>query len=191
VKDAPSLPPGFDYRPGWLSSDRAAELLRQLRAEVAWGQPEIVMFGRSVAQPRLVAWQADPGVAYRYSGLTLEATPWHPQVDALRDRLSKSLETRFNSVLLNAYRSGADSMGWHADDEPELGPEPLIASVSLGETRRMRVKPAAGGSSVGWDLHSGSLLVMSGRSQADYRHAIPKTRRPVGLRINLTFRKIH
>lgn len=190
MKPAPPLPPGFDYRPGWLAPERATALLKTLRRETAWEQPDIVIFGRRVAQPRLVAWQADPGVDYRYSGLTLTAKPWHPEVRGLREELTELLGEPFNSVLLNAYRDGADSMGWHADDEPELGAEPLIASVSLGQSRRMRLRAVAGGGSIGWDLESGSLLVMSGRSQADFQHAIPKTRRAVGMRINLTFRTI-
>lgn len=190
MKPAPPLPAGFDYRPGWLAPERSAALLETLRRETAWEQPDIVMFGRRVAQPRLVAWQADPGVDYRYSGLTLTAKPWHPAVRGLREELAELLGEPFNSVLLNAYRDGADSMGWHADDEPELGAEPLIASVSLGQSRRMRLRAVAGGGSIGWDLESGSLLVMSGRSQADFQHAIPKTRRAVGMRINLTFRTI-
>ncbi len=94
----------------------------------------------------------------------------------------------FNSVLCNAYRDGEDAMGWHSDDEPELGMNPVIASVSLGAPRRFRVRPAAGGASIGADLGHGSLLVMTGRSQRDYRHAVTRTRRPVGWRINLTFR---
>lgn len=181
---------GFSYRPGFVPSERADALVETLWSEVPWTQRKIIMFGRRVAQPRLVAWMSDPGVSYRYSGLTWAPTPWHGAVAELRGMLEAELGRRFNSVLLNAYRDGRDSMGWHADDEPELGAEPCIASVSLGATRRMLARPAAGGPSVPFDLEHGSLLVMDGRSQADYRHSVPKTKRPIGRRINLTFRRI-
>lgn len=149
-----------------------------------------MLFGQRMRQPRLVGWCADAGVEYRYSGLRLRPAPWLPALDALRHRLNAKLDCRFNSVLLNAYRDGADSMGWHADNEPELGLEPVIASLSLGAPRRFRLRPVNGGAALGFDLASGSLLLMRGRSQADWRHAVPKTRRQVGLRINLTFREI-
>ncbi len=181
-------PDGFDYVPGFLDSARATALLGQLHAEIDWRQDAIQLFGQSRLQPRLTAWCADPGVRYSYSGLDLEPCAWHQELDALRGQLQDRCGHRFNSVLLNAYRDGNDSMGWHADNEPELGPEPVIASLSLGDTRRLRVRPVGGGSSLGLDLDHGSLLLMSGRSQHDWQHAIPKTRRPVGLRINLTYR---
>ncbi len=108
----------------------------------------------------------------------------------LRQRLERSLGARFNSVLANAYRDGQDSMGWHADDEPELGPRPLIASISLGATRRFLIRERGRSRSSGLDLETGSLLVMKGDCQSTYRHCVPKTRKPAGLRINLTYRKI-
>lgn len=185
-----ALPGGFDYLPDWLGRGRADALFETLWREIAWQQQDIFLFGRAVRQPRLTAWCSDPGVRYRYSGLCLEPTPWHPDLTDLRSRLARDLGVYFNSVLLNAYRNGRDSMGWHADNEPELGPQPRIASVSLGAVRRMLVRPASGGASVGQDLEPGSLLVMSERSQDDWRHAIPKVRKPVGPRINLTFRLI-
>lgn len=188
--DGLNLPAGFAYQPAFLSPVEADSLLRQLWQDVAWRQDEIVLFGRRVRQPRLVGWCADPGVVYRYSGLRLEPAPWPEPLDRLRVRLDHALGAQFNSVLLNAYRDGADSMGWHADDEPELGTDPLIASVSLGASRRFRLRPRQGGPSSGIDLAHGSLLVMRDRSQADFRHAVPKTRRAVGLRINLTFREV-
>ena len=184
------LPAGFAYRPGFLSDSESDDLLQGLWRDVDWRQDEIVLFGRRVRQPRLFGWCADPGVVYRYSGLRLDPAPWPVALVRLRRRLDATLGARFNSVLLNAYRDGADSMGWHADDERELGPEPLIASVSLGATRRFRLRRRHGGRSLGLDLAHGSLLTMQGRSQADYQHAVPKTRRSVGLRINLTFRVV-
>lgn len=182
------LPPGFELIPGWLSEPEA--WYERLRRGLQWRSQEITLFGRPVLQPRLMDWYADPGVSYRYSGLTLSSKAWPPVLMSLRELLEAHCKTPFNSVLCNAYRDGQDSMGWHADDEPELGPEPLIASVNLGATRRFRIRPKGGGQSLGIDLQSGSLLLMSGCSQADYQHAVPKTRRPVGPRINLTFRQV-
>ena len=141
-------------------------------------------------EARLTCWVGDEGAVYRYSGVSRRPTPWHPALAKLRVRLESELRVPFNSVLCNAYRGGADSMGWHSDDEPELGTEPVIASISLGAARRFRVRPAGGGAAFATELGHGSLLVMSGRSQHDYRHAVPKTARPVGWRINLTFRNV-
>lgn len=148
------------------------------------------MFGREVMQPRLICWQSDPEVSYSYSGLEMEPTEWHPQVADLRSRLHADLGLRFNSVLINAYRNGQDSMGWHADDEPELGKNPLIASISLGAARifRWREKPSC--KSDGVELQQGSLLLLSGNFQHRYQHSVTKTRRETGLRINLTFRQV-
>lgn len=185
-----SLPEGFDYRPGWMQPADAGALFECLWRDAPWRQRDIVLFGRSLPQPRLTAWCSDPGIHYRYSGLHLRSEPWLPALLPLREELCGLLGAAFNSVLLNAYRDGRDSMGWHADDEPELGVRPLIASVSLGATRRLLLRPAAGGPSIGFDLESGSLLVMSGASQSEWRHSVPKVRTTVGPRINLTFRVI-
>ena len=183
-----TLPPGFAYHAGWLPDAAAWEA--RLWTTLSWTSREIILFGRRVMQPRLVDWYADPGVAYRYSGVTLGPNPWPEALDRLRVRLDRQFGTAFNSVLCNAYRDGNDSMGWHADDEPELGSEPVIASLSLGATRRFRIRSRGDGDSVGVDLEAGSLLMMSGRSQALYQHALPKTKRPVSLRSNLTFREV-
>jgi alkylated DNA repair dioxygenase AlkB len=182
------LPAGFELIAGWLSEPEA--WTARLRRDLDWRSQKIILFGRPVLQPRLMDWYSDPGVTYRYSGLTLAPKPWPAVLSELRKRLETHCGASFNSVLCNAYRDGRDSMGWHADDEPELGPDPLIASLNLGATRRFRIRPRGGGPSIGVDLEPGSLLLMSGRSQADFQHAVPKTRRPVGLRINLTFRRV-
>lgn len=183
-----TLPRGFELREHWLEDPE--DWFRVLRGGLEWRERDIVLFGRRIAQPRLTDWYADPGVRYRYSGITLEPKPWPDTLERMRRRLFETLGHRFNSVLCNAYRDGRDSMGWHADNERELGEAPLIASVSLGSPRTFRVRCKGGGPSVGRVLPSGSLLVMSGRSQADFQHALPKTRKPVGLRINLTFRAV-
>lgn len=178
----PSLAPGID----------SATLLPALHAAVAWRQESITLFGRTHLQPRLIGWMGDPGCAYRYSGTLWEPAPWHPLVESLRRTVETQTGARFNSVLLNLYRDGQDGMGYHSDDEPELGPEPAIASLSLGAERplhfrhrRDREEPTRR-----FPLADGSLLLMRGATQANWKHAIPKTRRPIGPRLNLTFRRI-
>ncbi|MEJ8567539.1 alpha-ketoglutarate-dependent dioxygenase AlkB family protein [Elongatibacter sediminis] len=183
-------PETFEYRPGFLGRDHADGLLQYLWRGVVWHQDPIVMFGRRVLQPRLTAWFGDAGARYRYSGLDLEPDSWPRRLAELKDSLQRELEQSFNSVLVNAYRDGRDCMGWHADDEPELGPVPTIASLSLGATRRFLIRRGNGGPSTPMDLEHGSLLVMRGDAQSRYRHAVPRTARPVGLRINLTFRHV-
>lgn len=185
-----SLGPGFDYQPGFLQEAEADSLLATLWRELEWQQYEVRLFGRWIRQPRLSAWCSDDSAIYRYSGLTLLPAQWHPALDRLRGRLHEERGLRFNSVLANAYRHGQDSMGWHADDEPELGAEPSIASLSLGSVRRFLVRSSQGGASRGIDLQHGSLLLMGGKSQHETQHAIPRTRKNVGLRINLTYRCI-
>ena len=181
----------FEYRPGFLAAAQADLLLEKLRADLPWQQRDIFLFARPVLQPRLTAWCSDAGVRYSYSGLQLDPAPWHRALLELRNHLQNRLGETFNSVLANAYRDGRDSMGWHADDEPELGPQPVIASISLGAQRRMLLRPRSGGASKPLDLEHGSLVLMRARAQADWQHAIPRTRRPVGLRINLTYRMIY
>ena len=176
---------------GWLDPAAASMLMAGLLRDVPWEVHRIRMFGREVASPRLSCWIGDAEAAYRYSGSRFEPRPWLPALAALRERLASALEHPFNSVLANRYRSGADAMGWHADDEPELGPEPLIASVSLGATRRFLLRhrhdPVR---RLSLDLEPGSLLLMAGRTQRYWKHALPRTARPAGERINLTYRHV-
>jgi len=188
-------PRSFCYFESFLTPGAANRLLSIFWHELQWSRQEIVLFGKNVMQPRLTAWYGDPGTSYTYSGLRQEPLPWHPQLQALRQRLQEHCDAEFNSVLANAYRDGSDSMGWHSDDEPELGDEPLIASISLGAQRAFLVRPRAKpprGKRISEKLSpaSGSLLLMRGASQRRYQHAVPKTRREVGLRINLTYRMV-
>jgi alkylated DNA repair dioxygenase AlkB len=174
----------------WALGDRSAdEVMEQLRRETDWEQRSIVMFGREVAQPRLNSWYGD--VPYTYSGIAMTPRPWTPLLTDLRGRCEELTGARFNSVLINLYRNGDDSMGWHADDERELGPEPPIASLSLGALRRFRMRHRHSREIVEVDPASGSLIFMSGLSQACWMHEVPKTKKPVDARINLTFRWIH
>lgn len=166
----------------------ADALMRILRDETPWQQNHLRFGERMVPEPRLVSWHGDG--AYSYSGLTLAPNPWTPTLAALRDRLQEIVGARFNSVLLNLYRSGRDSIGMHADDEPELGREPVIASVSLGDERRFRFeRKDRTHKGVGIDLAHGSLVVMRGQTQRNWKHGIDKIRSDRE-RINLTFRML-
>ena len=176
-----------DYHPGWVAEpDR---LLDHLTEVIAWEQHEITLFGRTVPTPRLTAWMGD--AAYAYSGVVNEPAPWPPALAGLRDRLNTELGVELNSCLANLYRDGTDSMGFHSDDEPELGPEPTIVSISLGARRRFVLRHRGTRERWTWELGAGDLLVMRDESQRDYAHAVPKTKRATGSRMNLTFREFH
>jgi alkylated DNA repair dioxygenase AlkB len=170
----------------------SARLLRVLSEEIHWRQDCIRLFGREHAIPRLQQFQGEAGLHYRYSGLLLEAEPWHPLVEQLRQQIARVEPRAFNCVLLNLYRSGSDSMGWHSDDEPELGPNPVIASLSLGHPRRflLRHRQAPEQPKIELTLDDGSLLLMRGSTQHHWQHALPLTRRACAPRLNLTFRRI-
>ncbi len=179
------------YDPYFLEPAYADELFNHLLSEVHWKQDEIKMYGRTMLVPRLTAWYGDKGASYTYSGIKNDPTPWTPRLRDLRDRLKSATKITFNSVLLNRYRSGQDSLSWHADNERELGPEPVIASVSLGAPRSFQLRHVGDqGPIESLKLEHGSLLLMSGSTQRCYRHQIPKERNAVGERINLTFRVI-
>ena len=175
----------------WLSPAQAAALFAALRDGIAWETHRINLFGREVDSPRLSCWIGDPDAAYTYSRTRFEPHPWPEALMPIRARLRGEDGVDFNSVLANLYRDGRDAMGWHSDSEPELGAQPVIASLSLGATRRFVLKdrrdPAR---KLVLELPSGSLLLMRGETQRHYRHALPRTVRPVGVRINLTFRRI-
>ncbi|RPD46165.1 alpha-ketoglutarate-dependent dioxygenase AlkB [Hymenobacter sediminis] len=180
--------------PDFLPPAKAQTLFAELTSSIVWKHEPIKLFGREVMQPRLTAWHGDAGASYRYSGLQLQPQPWTPALLQLRGQVEAAAGAAFNSVLLNLYRSGQDSMGWHADDEPELGPEPIIASVTLGATRNFRLKPRdpnlTAHAPVTLPLTAGGLLLMRGPTQRYWLHALPKTTRPVGPRLNLTFRLV-
>jgi alkylated DNA repair dioxygenase AlkB len=186
--------PGADvvYHRQFLPAAGAAELLRRLIEQIPWRQDSILLWGKSVPQPRLTAWYGDPGRSYTYSGLTLHPLPWTDDLDLLRTMAEGVAAATFNSVLLNYYRDHNDSVGFHADDEPELGATPTIGSISLGETRALTFKPRKhkDRDPVRIALESGSLLVMKGDTQRNWKHAIAKESRPCGPRVNLTFRRI-
>ncbi len=170
----------------------AEEVLRRLIAETPWRAESIVLWGKKYLQPRLIAWFADAGIRYTYSRTRLDPIPWTDLLNEIRQEVERIAKTSFNSVLVNYYRNQHDSMGMHSDDEPELGSNPVIASLSVGEPRifllKHRVRKEL--KTIRIKLNSASLLVMQGNTQENWRHGIPKERRPCGPRVNLTFRHI-
>lgn len=165
--------------------------LADLVAELPLREDHFRIFGRRVAVPRLVSWHGDAGCRYRYSGQTWEPAPWTPRLARLRRLLTDRTGLAWNGALANYYRDGRDSVGWHADDERELGPVPgdvAIALLSLGAVRRFALRRRDTGARRSLELPEGSLLVMRGRTQQLWQHALPKTRAPVGPRLNLSFR---
>lgn len=176
------------WRAAWVPAE-ADRLFDGLLASIDWQPEEILIFGQRRLVPRLMAWHGDPGSAYTYSGTAHQPLPWTGALAGIKARVEALTGHAFNSVLLNRYRDGRDGMGWHADDEPELGRDPAIASVSFGATRRFvlrhrRQRPAREALLLG----HGDLLLMAGPTQHHYVHAVPKTARVVGERVNLTFR---
>lgn len=165
--------------------------LDALCSELPLREDRFRIFGRSVAVPRLVSWHGDPGCRYRYSGQTYEPQPWTPTLSRLRRALVERTELGWNAVLANYYRDGKDSVGWHADDERELGPvagDIAIASLSLGAERRFVMRRPGSRQRQTFTLGDGSLLLMRGQTQQHWQHSLPKTSRPVGPRLNLSFR---
>ncbi|MCW8090531.1 alpha-ketoglutarate-dependent dioxygenase AlkB family protein [Alteromonas sp. ASW11-130] len=179
------------YYANWLAHAEADQLLDVLRKEIAWQQEKVQLYGKQHWVPRLQAWHGDPDCIYRYSGLTLKPEPWVFPLLSLKQRCESVTGSRYNSVLLNWYRHGQDSMGLHADNEPELGNQPVIASVTLGAERPFIFKHRTTSQRHSLTLEHGSLLIMAGRTQQYYLHGISKTAKPVGDRINLTFRYIY
>ena len=176
---------------GFFSPAESDKLLADLIANIAWEQKAINIMGKQVMQPRLIAWYGDAGKSYRYSGLTVHPLPWTPVLLDMKARVEAAANVTFNTVLLNLYRDGQDSVGWHSDDEPELGTNPVIASVSLGAARTFQFKHKQNPDlKQSVELTHGSLLLMRGTTQHYWKHQIPKTKKPLGARINLTFRVI-
>lgn len=182
--------------PQWLAPSEADMLFAQLHACIGWQTHRLRLFGREVAAPRLSCWIGDVGATYTYSRTRFEPQPWPPVLDVLRQHIGRACGVHFNSVLANLYRDGRDAMGWHSDDEAELGQAPVIASLSLGAARRFvfRPRPARGArparAVLGLELPHGSLLRMAGATQRRYQHALPRALRVDQPRLNLTFRHI-
>ena len=180
----------FSYFPKYLDNSSADKLLETLLERNQWEREIFKIYGKSISAPRLTSWFSDPMVSYRYSGKKRIGKPFTPELFQLRQILNARLNVHFNFVLANFYRDGKDYVGWHADDEPDLGSRPLIASISLGESRRFRVRHNSRKVTESIDLVHGSLLIMRGQSQSHFKHCLAKTKRLVNSRINLTFRTI-
>ncbi len=189
--EVPLVDGAVRYWPAAFSPAETSRLFAGLRHEVAWQQEQVLIFGRWRQVPRLVAWYGDAGASYTYSGTSHEPLPWTEEVAMLRKRVEVLTGHVFNGVLLNLYRDGRDGMGWHADNEPELGSEPVVASISFGAPRRFTLKHKRRKTEkVELLLEDGSVLLMSGATQANWLHSVPKTSKQVGERINLSFRHI-
>ncbi len=171
--------------------EKPDQLFDEIVSGTDWRQEEITVFGRKYPMPRQTYWMGDVG--YSYSGLRNYPQPLSQPVMQIRDTVQSLCETTFNGVLLNLYRNGRDSMGWHADDEASLGTQPVIASVNLGAARRLRFKPKphADGAPFSMDLPHGSVLVMRGDTQKNWLHCVPKSAKTLAPRLNLTFRRIN
>jgi alkylated DNA repair dioxygenase AlkB len=177
---------------GFIAAGEEAGLMAALCVELPLEARTIRVFGREVLQPRLVAWVGDREAVYTYSGTRHEPLPWTPTLAMIRDRVVEATGERFNSVLCNLYRDGKDAMGMHADAEPELGPDPVIASLSLGAARRFMIRHRRGAErgKVDLKLGGGALLVMRGQTQRHFRHGIPREPAVTQPRLNLTFRRV-
>jgi len=180
----------FTHLRGWLNAEKADALMAALEARDDWTQGRIRMFGREIPEPRLTFFEGDPGVRYTYAHRPLDGLGWTPELEALRDRFARDFGIKTNTVLANLYRDGQDSMGWHRDDEPELGPDPLVVSLSLGATRDFAVRRDADRFTQRFALGHGDLLMMGSKSQTQWTHSIPKRLKINSLRINLTFRQV-
>ncbi len=175
----------------FFSEEERKKYFKSLLAETPWEQKPIKMFGKEIMQPRLTAWFGDEGMSYRYSGLTMKGHVWTPTLLEIKARIEENAQVRFNGVLLNLYRNQNDSMGWHRDNEKELGLNPVIGSVSLGETRRFILRHREKKDlKFELELTDGSFLLMKGKTQHFWQHSVPKENSAAGPRINLTFRII-
>lgn len=180
------------YHPSFYDNSQSNNYFNELLKKIEWQQDKMNIHGKDVQLPRLTAWYGDNNKDYSFSGITLQPKDWLPELLQIKTDIEKLVSLTFNSVLLNLYRSGQDSISWHTDAEKELGKNPLIASVSFGETRRFQLKhkykKELGVTNI--DLTDGSLLVMQGTTQHYWLHQIPKSKKQLKERINLTFRII-
>jgi alkylated DNA repair dioxygenase AlkB len=180
------------FFPDFFEPKESDRFFQTLIDQTKWRQEKIRIYGKDLDLPRLTAWYGDPGKSYSYSGISMQPEPWTDNLISIKRKVDSTAGVRFNSVLLSLYRTGQDSLSWHQDDEPELGDDPVIASVSFGDTRsfQFRHKAKKDLNPVSIPLTHGSLLMMKGSTQRFWVHQVPKTSKPVGPRINLTFRVI-
>lgn len=175
----------------FFSEEESNRYFDTLRKTIAWEQQELKMFGKQIALPRLTAWYGNEGKPYSYSGITHHPHRWTPELLEIKSKIESVADLAFNSVLLNLYRDEQDSVGWHSDDETELGENPVIASISFGDVRQFQFKHKTDNNQrLALDLISGSLLLMRGATQHYWKHRIPKSKQAKSERMNLTFRVI-
>ncbi len=170
--------------------EKSSFTLLQKLSSLPFKNERIFMFGKWITVPRKVLWIADKGISYKYSNIDHEPFPWPRFLQNIRESVTQECHTPFNGLLLNYYENGRDYMGWHSDDEPELGPNPTICSLSLGASRRFLLRNKKDRTKKEYLLHNGSLLIMKGECQKNWQHALPKMLALPSLRINLTFRHI-
>lgn len=180
----------YIYYPNFFVKDESDHFFNSLRAKIIWNQESMNMYGKKINFPRLTAWYGDDDKPYSFSGITLQPRPWTKEILDIKHKIEPEAAVSFNSVLLNLYRNGNDSISWHTDAEPELGINPVIASVNFGATRKFQLRHITTGEKREIDLVHGSLLIMRGELQHFWQHQVPKTSKVVGERINLTFRVI-
>ena len=180
----------YTYLPQFLDIQKSNTYFTSLLNDIVWEQEEMNMYGRVVKFPRLTAWYGDNDKPYTFSGITLKPKGWTAELTLIRKLVEEKSNTQFNSVLLNLYRDGNDSISWHTDAEKELGENPIIASVSLGATRKFQLRHKETKERIDIELENGSLLIMKGALQHYWQHQIPKTKKKIEPRINLTFRYI-
>ena len=181
----------IEYYPNFFESTRANELFEKLKNEVPWQQDNITVFGKTHPQPRLTALFGNEGKPYSYSNIVMQPNAWNPLLMFIKNEIEEICQGNFTTVLLNYYRDGKDSNGWHADNEKELGRNPVIASVSFGAERFFHLQHnTIKEQKLKINLEHGSLLIMKGSTQHFWKHQIPKTAAAIGPRINLTFRII-
>jgi alkylated DNA repair dioxygenase AlkB len=179
--------------PNFFTEKESDCFFQEFMKKVQWQQDYITFYGRQMPIPRQTAWYGDEGKFYTYSGIKMTPHSWIDPLLQIKERIQGLTSIKFNSVLLNLYRNGQDSVAWHSDDELELGDQPVIGSVSFGATRTFKLKPKdkAIQTVEKMDLTHGSLLLMQGDTQKYWLHQIPKTSKQIGPRINLTFRSIY
>jgi len=184
------LPPGFVYIPNFMDKQTANDAYEYLFSNLTWQQPILEVYGKKHLVPRLQCWMGEVGSHYQYSGKLFKSTGWDPYVLGIKKLVEEQTNKRFNSALVNLYRNGQDKMGWHADDEKELGVSPAVVTVSLGVQRTFQFKHNTQGETVNLELETGSLLLMQPGIQASYKHAVPARQKIQQGRISLTFRNI-
>jgi alkylated DNA repair dioxygenase AlkB len=179
------------YHPEFFDKSTSDHLLKTLLETIDWHQDKIKMYGKEIPLPRLSAWYGETDKPYSYSGITLQAKPWTKELLYIKERIEGIVGVSFSSVLLNRYRDGKDYVSWHADDEKELGKNPVIGSVNFGATRRFQLRRIDDhANKIELELQHGTFLVMRGTTQHYWQHQVPKTAAKIGERLNLTFRVI-